>query len=65
MNGLQMREKDPEEELKEAFRVFDAEGSGMIGMSVSKYKTFIFHFAEVEELRLILSQLPVALDRST
>ena len=26
-----MREKDPEEELREAFRVFDAEGSGVIG----------------------------------
>ena len=26
-----MREKNPEEELKEAFRVFDAEGTGVIG----------------------------------
>ena len=31
MPSLQMREKNPEEELKEAFRVFDAEGTGVIG----------------------------------
>ena len=30
-NNVQMREKNPEEELKEAFRVFDAEGTGVIG----------------------------------
>ena len=30
-NNAQMREKNPEEELKEAFRVFDAEGTGVIG----------------------------------
>ena len=26
-----MREKDPDNEIKEAFRVFDAEGTGLIG----------------------------------
>ena len=30
-DNVQMREKNPEEELKEAFRVFDAEGTGVIG----------------------------------
>ena len=32
-----MREKDPDNEIREAFRVFDAEGAGYIGQ---KYWTF-------------------------
>ena len=31
-----MREKDPDNEIREAFRVFDAEGVGYIGQ---KYRT--------------------------
>jgi len=38
-----MREKDSDNEIKEAFRVFDAEGTGLI---------------EAEELRAIFLQLP-------
>ena len=32
-----MREKDPDNEIREAFRVFDAEGVGYIGQ---KYRTW-------------------------
>ena len=35
-----MREKNPEEELKEAFRVFDAEGTGVIGQILMMLTNF-------------------------
>ena len=56
-----MREKDPENEIKEAFRVFDVEGVGYIGDLVLLMDINYLmknDYSEAEELRNILLQLP-------
>ena len=54
-----MREKDPDNEIREAFRVFDAEGSGYIGQRGNAHKIYInSKCLEAEELRDIFLQMP-------
>ena len=57
-----MREKDPENEIKEAFRVFDTEGIGYIGSCQNLEEVHDNNYVlEAEELRNILLQLPETL----
>ena len=60
-----MREKDPENEIKQAARVFDPEGLGYIG-NYSNSATYIELKLnirpELEELRSIFLQLPELID---
>lgn len=53
-----MREKDPENEIREAFRVFDAEGTGYIGENHNHHSQSHLLHLDAEEMRAILLQLP-------
>ena len=61
-----MREKDPENEIKQAARVFDPEGLGYIGNynSAGELRTHrkLNIRPELEELRSIFLQLPELID---
>ena len=59
-----MREKDPENEIKQAARVFDPEGLGYIGIMTQQIElTVKLNIrTELEELRSIFLQLPELID---
>ena len=59
-----MREKDPENEIKQAARVFDPEGLGYIGIITQQIElTVKLNIrTELEELRSIFLQLPELID---
>ena len=51
-----MREKDPDNEIKEAFRVFDAEGTGLIGECQDGTFSYLECKAKVMNKRLCRSR---------